>query len=84
MAELPKPDTASATKNADMPAAKAHDPYSAGANSLVRIGVVIKAVIAGRNCAGEYNAMSLTNFPNMMLRPHRFDLMLSPDRISSE
>src|SRR5215217_5951310 len=39
--------------------ARAQYPYSVGASNLVRIGVVINAVIAGRNLDGAYTTKSL-------------------------
>ena len=61
---LPKPETVRATKNEHTLRANAQSPYSAGRNSLVRIGVVIKDVRAGRSCESEYLAISFMNLLN--------------------
>ena len=42
-----------ATRNADTLVASAQYPNSSGGKRLVRIGIVIKATSAGRNCDGE-------------------------------
>jgi hypothetical protein len=51
---------ASATRKLERLKALVQYPYSAGASNLVRIGVVIKAVRAGRNLDGAYTIKSLT------------------------